>query len=156
MEKPLTQHIKNDGTWLTLHEYEKIGGYQALKQALKLEPKDIIKTVKDSGLKGRGGAGFSTGTKWGLIHIEDNSPTTRYFIANADEMEPGSFKDRFLLEGNPHQLIEGLIIGAYAIQLIILPGEQLHNPYKKHTTQAIWGKILQEAISVWNCRCTLV
>jgi len=116
MEKPLTQHIKNDGTWLTLKEYEKAGGYQALKQALKSEPKEIIKTVKDSGLKGRGGAGFSTGTKWGLIHVDGDSTITRYFVANADEMEPGSFKDRFLLEGNPHQLIEGLIIGAYAIQ----------------------------------------
>jgi len=116
MDKPLTQHIKNDGTWLTLREYEKVGGYQALKKALQSEPKDIIKMVKDAGLKGRGGAGFSTGTKWGLIHEDPDTSITRYFVANADEMEPGSFKDRFLLEGNPHQLIEGLIIGAYAIQ----------------------------------------
>jgi NADH-quinone oxidoreductase subunit F len=116
MERPLTQNIKNDGTWLTLKEYEKTGGYQALKKALKSAPKDIIKTVKDSGLKGRGGAGFSTGTKWGLVPANEGVPTTKYIIANADEMEPGSFKDRFLLEGNPHQLLEGLIIGAYAIQ----------------------------------------
>jgi NADH-quinone oxidoreductase subunit F len=115
MEQPLTQHIKTDGTWLTLKEYENAGGYHALKKALKSEPKDIIKTVKDSGLKGRGGAGFSTGTKWSLVPV-DETETTKYFIANADEMEPGAFKDRFLLEGNPHQLIEGLIIGAYAIQ----------------------------------------
>jgi NADH-quinone oxidoreductase subunit F len=116
MEKPLTQHIKNDGTWLTLKEYEAAGGYQALKKALKSEPKEISKIVKDSGLKGRGGAGFSTGTKWGLVPMNSTIRMTKYIIANADEMEPGSFKDRFLLERNPHQLIEGLIIGAYAIQ----------------------------------------
>ncbi|MEO6902756.1 MAG: NADH-quinone oxidoreductase subunit NuoF [Bacteroidia bacterium] len=115
MEQPLTQDIKKDGTWLTLKEYEKAGGYQALKKVLKTEPKDIIKTIKDSALKGRGGAGFSTGTKWSLTPDVETG-TAKYFIANADEMEPGAFKDRFLMEGNPHQLIEGLIIGAYAIQ----------------------------------------
>ena len=116
MEKPLTQHIKNDGTWLTLKEYENVGGYRALKKALKMKPADVIKEVKDSGLKGRGGAGFPTGVKWSLVPSAGDSPVAKYFIANADEMEPGSFKDRLLLEGNPHQLIEGLIIGAYAIQ----------------------------------------
>lgn len=116
MEKPLTQHIKNDGSWLTLKEYEKNGGYQALKKALKMKPAEITQIVKDSGLKGRGGAGFPTGTKWSTIDISENSVLPKYMIANADEMEPGSFKDRLLLEGNPHQLIEGIIIGAYAIQ----------------------------------------
>jgi NADH-quinone oxidoreductase subunit F len=116
MEKPLTGNIKNDGTALSLKEYEKTGGYQALKKALQLSPEEVQKIVKDSGLKGRGGAGFSTGTKWSLVPMGDKAPTTKYFIANADEMEPGSFKDRFLLEGNPHQLLEGMIIGAYAVQ----------------------------------------
>lgn len=116
IEKPLTQHIKNDGSWLTLKEYEKTGGYQALKKALKMKPAEITQIVKDSGLKGRGGAGFPTGTKWSTIDISENSVMPKYMIANADEMEPGSFKDRLLLEGNPHQLIEGVIIGAYAIQ----------------------------------------
>ena len=116
MEKPLTEHIKNDGTSLSLMEYENAGGYQALRKALKLSPEEIQKIVKDSGLKGRGGAGFSTGSKWGLVPMGKDVPTPKYFIANADEMEPGSFKDRRLLEGNPHQLIEGIIIGAYAIQ----------------------------------------
>ena len=116
MEKPLTEHIKNDGTSLSLMEYENAGGYQALRKALKLSPEEIQKIVKDSGLKGRGGAGFSTGSKWGLVPMGKDVPTPKYFIANADEMEPGSFKDRLLLEGNPHQLIEGIIIGAYAIQ----------------------------------------
>src|SRR5690606_29483493 len=71
--------------------------------------------VQDSDLKGRGGAGFNTGMKWSFVPM--NIPgQTKYLIANADEMEPGTFKDRMLLEGNPHQLIEGMIVSAYAIQ----------------------------------------
>lgn len=116
MEKPLTQHIKKDNTWLSLKEYEKVGGYKGLRKALKLNPEDVTKMVKESGLKGRGGAGFSTGMKWSFVPLGEDAHTPKYFIANADEMEPGSFKDRLLLEGNPHQLLEGLIIGAYAIQ----------------------------------------
>jgi NADH-quinone oxidoreductase subunit F len=116
MEKPLTQHIKKDGTWLSLKEYEAVGGYQALKKALTLEPKEITKIVTDSGLRGRGGAGYPTGSKWSTVPMGADAPAIKYFIANADEMEPGSFKDRLLLEGNPHQLIEGILIGAYAIQ----------------------------------------
>ncbi len=81
-----------------------------------MPPAEIISIVKDSGLKGRGGAGFPTGVKWGLVQSGENIKEVKFFIANADEMEPGAFKDRLLLEGNPHQLIEGLIIGAYAIQ----------------------------------------
>jgi NADH-quinone oxidoreductase subunit F len=116
MEKPLTEHIKKDDTWLSLKEYESTGGYKALRKALKLKPEEVTKLVKDSGLKGRGGAGFSTGTKWGMVPMGKDAATPKYFIANGDEMEPGSFKDRLLLKGNPHQLIEGMIIGAYAIQ----------------------------------------
>jgi len=116
MDKPLTQHIKKDGTWLSLKEYEAVGGYQALKKALTLAPKEVTKIVTDSGLKGRGGAGFPTGSKWSTVPMGPDAPAIKYFIANADEMEPGSFKDRLLLEGNPHQLIEGILIGAYAIQ----------------------------------------
>lgn len=116
MEQPLTQHIKKDGSWLTLKEYEAVGGYQALKKALTLPPAEVTKIITDSGLKGRGGAGFPTGSKWSTIPMGPDASAIKYFIANADEMEPGSFKDRLLLEGNPHQLIEGILIGAYAIQ----------------------------------------
>ena len=116
MDKPLTQHIKKDGSWLSLKEYEAVGGYQALKKALTLSPAEVTTIVTDSGLKGRGGAGFPTGSKWKTVPMGADAPATKYFIANADEMEPGSFKDRLLLEGNPHQLIEGILIGAYAIQ----------------------------------------
>ncbi len=116
MEKPLTQHIKNDGTWLSLKEYERTGGYRALRKTVKMNPKDVTEIVKNSGLKGRGGAGFGTGMKWGFVPVGDDAPLPKYFVANADEMEPGSFKDRLLLEGNPHQLLEGLIISSFAVQ----------------------------------------
>jgi len=115
MEKPLTQHNKEDGTPLTLVEYEQSGGYQALRKALMMEPQDLIQLVQDSGLKGRGGAGFATGMKWSLVPVDEKARYPKYFVVNGDEMEPGTFKDRMLMETNPHQMIEGAIIGAYAI-----------------------------------------
>jgi NADH-quinone oxidoreductase subunit F len=155
MEKPLTQHIKNDGSWLTLKEYESAGGYQALKKALQMKPAEITRIVMDSGLKGRGGAGFPTGKKWSTIDISENADTVKYLVANADEMEPGSFKDRFLLEGNPHQLIEGIIIGAYAIQASFsyvflrwayhLAGEALTQSIKEAYDAGYLGKNILES-----------
>ena len=83
--------------------------------------------VKDSNLRGRGGAGFPTGAKWSFVPLGDGAPRPKYLVCNADEMEPGTFKDRLLLEGNPHQLIEGMLIAAYAIDAdhayIFLRGE---------------------------------
>jgi NADH-quinone oxidoreductase subunit F len=117
METPLTEHIKPKGSPLRLAEYVKAGGYTGIHKALKeMAPADIITLVKSSNLTGRGGAGFPTGLKWSLVPKEANGSGVRYLIANADEMEPGTFKDRYLLEGNPHQLIAGMIIAAYAIQ----------------------------------------
>jgi NADH-quinone oxidoreductase subunit F len=116
MEKPLTHSIREDGKPLTLKEYEKTGGYRALKKALAMSPQEVLKMVKDSNLQGRGGAGFPTGVKWSFVPMGDDAPDTKYLIVNADEMEPGTFKDRLLLEGNPHQLIEGMILSAYTIQ----------------------------------------
>jgi NADH-quinone oxidoreductase subunit F len=81
-----------------------------------LAPQAVTALVKDSNLNGRGGAGFPTGLKWSFVPMGDDAPHPKYLIANADEMEPGTFKDRLLLEGDPHQLIEGMILGAYAIQ----------------------------------------
>ena len=116
MERPLTEHIKSDGSTLSLKEYEKTGGYSALRKALKANsPKDVQTVVKEANLKGRGGAGFNTGMKWSFVPMGDDAPKPKYLVANADEMEPGTFKDRLLMEGNPHLLIEGMIIGAYAI-----------------------------------------
>ncbi len=112
----MTEHIIPDKEPLDLNAYEKTGGYSVLEKIFAMDPEEVTEIVKDSNLKGRGGAGFNTGMKWGFVPMGDNAPKTKYLIANADEMEPGTFKDRLLLEGNPHQLIEGMIISAYAIQ----------------------------------------
>jgi NADH-quinone oxidoreductase subunit F len=115
MEKPLTGHIREDLRPLTLKEYEKVGGYQALKKILKgMTPQAVQAEVKNSNLRGRGGAGFFTALKWSFVPLD--APLPKYLICNADEMEPGTFKDRLLLESAPHQMLEGMIIAAYAIQ----------------------------------------
>ena len=117
MERPLTKHIKPGSTPLNLTDFSKAGGYGGLHKALKeMSPADITGLVKASNLLGRGGAGFPTGVKWSLIPVDNDKSKPKYLVCNADEMEPGTFKDRYLLEGNPHQLIEGMIISAYAIQ----------------------------------------
>lgn len=116
MEKPLTGSFRPDGQALTIKEYEKVGGYQGLRKALKMSPLEVQALVKDSTLRGRGGAGFPTGVKWGLVPMGPDAPRPKYLAINADEMEPGTFKDRHLLEGNPHGVIEGAIIASYAIQ----------------------------------------
>lgn len=116
MEKPLTQHIDASRGPLSLNDYEKVGGYEALRKALQEKaPEEVTETVKESNLKGRGGAGFGTGMKWSFVPMGADAPSEKFLVANADEMEPGTFKDRLLLEGNPHQLIEGMILAAYAI-----------------------------------------
>lgn len=125
---PLTGALKQDGTPLSLNEYEAIGGYSALKIALgKMSPGGVTELVKTANLRGRGGAGFPTGVKWALVPMGPDAARPKYLVVNADEMEPGTFKDRLLLEGNPHQLIEGVILAAYAIQAeisyIFLRGE---------------------------------
>jgi NADH-quinone oxidoreductase subunit F len=84
----------------------------------KIAPGDVTTIVKDSNLKGRGGAGFNTGLKWSFVPMGETAPKQKYLVANGDEMEPGTFKDRILLEGDPHMLIEGMILSAYAIGAI--------------------------------------
>ena len=117
MERPLTQDIRPDGQPLAIDEYESTGGYQALRKTLRdMTPEKVQEEVKASNLRGRGGAGFPTGAKWSFVPMGADAPRPKYIISNSDEMEPGTFKDRLLMEGNPHQLIEGLIISAYAIQ----------------------------------------
>ena len=112
----------------TIEGYKRNSGYKALEKALSMAPDDVIKTVKDSGLRGRGGAGFPTGVKWGFIPQGDNKE--HYFVVNADESEPGTCKDMPLLLANPHVLIEGIIIGSYAIRanyaFIYIRGEVAH------------------------------
>lgn len=98
---------------LSIDEYIAAGGYEAFKKALKMNPDDIIKEIQDSGLRGRGGAGFSTGLKWKFTRQPQTTP--KYVVCNADEGEPGTFKDRILMEQDPHSNIEGVMIAAYAI-----------------------------------------
>ena len=96
---------------------EKHEGYQALRKALQTDPQAVIQEIKASGLRGRGGAGFPTGLKWSFMPTDtDDKKYVRYLVCNADEGEPGTFKDRAILEYNPHQLIEGMILGAWAMQ----------------------------------------
>ncbi|ANG61289.1 NADH oxidoreductase (quinone) subunit F [Marinobacterium aestuarii] len=117
MERPLTQHLKPDGSALTLAQYRDLGGYEALQAALGgMSPDDVVTRVKNANLRGRGGAGFPTGVKWSLVPRGEGAPHPKYMVANADEMEPGAFKDRLLLERHPHQLLEGLMLAAYAIE----------------------------------------
>jgi NADH-quinone oxidoreductase subunit F len=117
MEQPLTKNIRPGEAPLDLKAYEQAGGYQAVRKALQgMTPQEVTELVKASNLRGRGGAGFPTGQKWSFVPMGDDAPRPKYLIANADEMEPGTFKDRLLLEGDPHQLLEGMLISAYAIQ----------------------------------------
>jgi len=128
-EKPLTGNIPLDGSPLDLPAYERAGGYQAIRKVLSggMTPKAVAEDVKNANLRGRGGAGFPTGMKWSFVPVGKDVPNPTYLVINADEMEPGTFKDRFLLERNPHQLIEGAIVAGFAIEAdiayIFLRGE---------------------------------
>jgi NADH-quinone oxidoreductase subunit F len=112
----------------TLAGYRRAGGYTALPKALAMQPDQVIQTLKDSALRGRGGAGFPTGVKWGFIPQGDGKP--HYLVVNADESEPGACKDMPTLLNNPQALIEGIVIASYAIRadraFIYLRGEVLH------------------------------
>jgi NADH-quinone oxidoreductase subunit F len=118
----------DDPECFTLASYRRAGGYQALAKALDMPPDGVIAEVKDSGLRGRGGAGFPTGQKWAFIPQGDGKP--HYLTLNADESEPGTCKDVPLMMANPHALIEGMIITSYAIRgelaFIYVRGEVLH------------------------------
>ncbi len=137
-EKILLRHEDVPGL-RALAGYEADGGYRAARRALReLDAQKIIDTVKISGLRGRGGAGFPTGVKWGFLPKDSALP--RYLCVNADESEPGTFKDRQIIEHNPHLLIEGTLISSYAIQshtaYIYIRGEF-----------ALGAKVLDEAVA---------
>ena len=130
MEKPLTKHIRSGHEPLDLGAYERAGGYQAVRKALKeLTPLEVQQMVKDANMRGRGGAGFPTGLKWSFVPMGADAPRRKYLVVNADEMEPGTFKDRLLLEGDPHQMVESIIVSSYAIgadiAYIFLRGEYI-------------------------------
>src|SRR6476620_4333620 len=128
-EKPLTQNMRPDGSFLDLRAYEQAGGYQAIRKVLSggMRPKAVTDEVKDAKLRGRGGAGFQPGLKWSFVPLGNDVPNPTYLVVNADEMEPGTFKDRMLMERDPHQLIEGAIVAGFAIEAdiayIFLRGE---------------------------------
>ena len=109
----LLEHI-NKPNQNTLAGYESNGGYAAIRKSLAMDPMAVIEEVKKSGLRGRGGAGFPAGQKWSFVPRNTGKPI--YIVANADESEPGTFKDRLLLEKNPHALIEGMMVAAWAVQ----------------------------------------
>lgn len=111
--KVLTRFI-NDPNQRFIDTYEKNGGYQAIQKINgEISPDALIEMVQQSGLRGRGGAGFETGKKWGFVPKDPNS--AKYLVCNADESEPGTFKDRLLIENDPHQVLEGIILASYAI-----------------------------------------
>jgi NADH-quinone oxidoreductase subunit F len=113
-ERILTRYKEIPNYTGTIEEYLAHGGYRALPEALKdMQPADLIEAVKRSGLRGRGGAGFPCGMKWGFIPKDPSKP--KYLVVNSDESEPGTFKDRMLIEEEPHQLIEGIALASYAI-----------------------------------------
>ena len=130
--------LQFDEPW-TYENYLKIGGYQAWQRIIddKLEPDDVVQIVKDSGLRGRGGAGFPTGLKWSFM---PKSGGQSYFVVNSDESEPGTCKDRDLIRFNPHALVEGMLIGAYAIRATVaynyMRGEFMDEVYR-HFMQAL-------------------
>lgn len=111
--KILTRNLNFDDQ-SEIGAYEKRGGYQAIRKALQMAPEKVTEEVKASGLRGRGGAGFPTGVKWGFVPKNTGKPI--YLLNNADESEPGTFKDRALMERDPHLCIEGTMIGAWALQ----------------------------------------
>ncbi|MFN3446724.1 MAG: NADH-quinone oxidoreductase subunit F, partial [Bacteroidia bacterium] len=111
--KILLEHIDVPGI-NTYDVYRSKGGYASVEKALKtMKPEEVVEEVKKSGLRGRGGAGFPTGMKWSFLAKPEGVP--RYLVCNADESEPGTFKDRYLMEHIPHLLVEGMITSSYAL-----------------------------------------
>jgi NADH-quinone oxidoreductase subunit F len=111
--EPILLRARGEESSRSINTYMRMGGYSALKKALETDPADVIAEVKESGLRGRGGAGFPTGVKWGFVPKDTDKP--KYLICNADESEPGTFKDREIIHVDPHMLLEGIMISSYAI-----------------------------------------
>lgn len=154
------KNIDNPDFSNEIENYLKVGGYDQLKKAIASEPEEICKEVIDSGLRGRGGAGFPTGVKWKFLDRKSNKPI--YLICNADESEPGTFKDRQIIHKDPHQLIEGIICAAYAIQaklaFIYIRGE-FYEGYKileKAIKEAKSHNFVGENILDTNYSCEII
>ncbi len=162
MEQILLKHTR-PGQCLSSDEYRSTGGFEALVKALgNMSPADVQQHVIDSGLRGRGGAGFPTGRKWSFVPRD--LPGPRYLICNCDEMEPGTYKDRVLLERNPHLLVEGMALACYALGvqhafIFVRRGyEQAAENLRTArlplpAVPAFWGTIFWGAASPWNSTC---
>ena len=136
-ERVITAHWGDDSV-RSLEGYEAKGGYQGLRKALAMPPDEVIQVVKDSGLRGRGGAGFPTGTKWSFVPQDTGKPT--YVTVNFDESEPGTCNNRELMEREPHQMLEGAMIAAYAIRC--------HTVFVYCRGEFLWpGIVVQRAIA---------
>ena len=133
---PLTWRLRDDKQPVWLDEYRSKNGYEGARKALTgMAPDDIVNAVKDAGLKGRGGAGFSTGLKWSLMP-KDESMNIRYLLCNADEMEPGTYKDRLLMEQLPHLLVEGML------SCLFIPAQGVTSAAKKlHLSTPLKGVV---------------
>ena len=132
------KNVDREGWDPSIECYMRDGGYEDLKKAMTMQPKDITEEVKKSGLRGRGGAGFPTGMKWTFIPPTNTKPV--YLICNADESEPGTFKDRYIMHQDPHQLLEGMAIACYAV------GAKLAYIYVREEFPHA-ARILEEAIA---------
>ncbi len=145
MGKVLLKNIENPNS-ADINEYIKAGGYRSLPKALGMVPKELIEEVKKAGLRGRGGAGFPVAMKWTFASADPKFP--KYLLCNADEGEPGTFKDRPILEKNPHLLIEGMAISGFALSAeygyIYLRGEY---PAAKHILKRRSAKPMKKVSS---------
>jgi NADH-quinone oxidoreductase subunit F len=148
MEKILTRNFDTPDSH-TLEVYERGGGYEALREVLSSKsPEEVVAEVQTSNLRGRGGAGFPTGMKWGFVPRD--SPEEKYLCVNADEGEPGTFKDRFIMERDPHMLLEGMILSAYAIgankayiyirQEFVLAGQRMEQAIDEACSRGYLGR----------------
>ncbi|GAA5445496.1 NADH-quinone oxidoreductase subunit F [Microbulbifer sp. NBRC 101763] len=149
LTNPLTKNVTDQNVAADLGRYLENGGYRGWRKAHTMAPDKIIEQVKDGGLRGRGGAGFNTGLKWSFVPRGEGSPEQKFIVCNADEMEPGTFKDRLLMERDPHLLLEGMAIAAYAIGASIgyifirgeyhLAAERLENAIAEAREQGFLG-----------------
>ena len=136
----------------TLEVYRSKGGYASVEKALKtMTPDEVTEEVKKSGLRGRGGAGFPAGMKWSFLDRKSTKP--RYLVCNADESEPGTFKDRYLMEKHPHLFIEGMITSSYALgaktSFIYIRGEYYYVMRVLEKASKAEARSISESASCW-------
>lgn len=159
----ILKNINREGWNTSIDCYLADGGYEELKKALGMEPKAVIDEVKKSGLRGRGGAGFPTGVKWTFIPPNNTKPV--YLVCNCDESEPGTFKDRYIVHQDPHQLIEGMVISSYAVgahlayiymreEFPIAAETMLKALGRRRANAASWARTSWGPATIWKSTCT--